>query len=76
MVFFHSVLVLGCSGSCQAEPVLPVFGHVAFREIYVDLTLEHQSFYLPQPACSSVMDVNTPEAGAPDHLRSQLLVTV
>lgn len=58
------------------EPVLPEFGYGAFREIYVDLTLEHQSLYLLQPACSSVMDANTPEAGAPDHLRSQLLVTV
>lgn len=58
------------------EPVLPVFKYVAFRGIYVDLTLEHQSFYLLQPACSSVMDANTPEAGAPDHLKSQLLVRV
>lgn len=76
MVFFHSVVFPGCLGSCQVEPVLPVFVYVAFREIYVDLTLEHQSLYCLQPACSSVMDANTPEARAPDHLRSQLLVTV
>lgn len=60
--FFLFILVLGCLGSYQEEPVLPVLGYLAFREIYGDLTLEHQSLYLLQPACSSVMDANTPEA--------------
>lgn len=50
-----------------------MLGYLAFREIYDDLTLEHQNLYHLQPACSSVMDANTPEAGTPDNLTSQLL---
>lgn len=59
--------------SYQEEPVLRVLGYLAFRELYGALTLEHQSLYLLQPACSSVMDANTPETGTLDHLTSQLL---
>lgn len=74
-IFFFSLFnfVLGCLGNYQEEPVLPVRACFALREIYGDLTLEHQSLYLLQPTCSSVMDVNTPEAGTPDRLTSQLL---
>lgn len=56
-----------------------MLGYWVFREIYGDLTLEHQSLYLLQPAYSPVMDAYTPEAGTPDHLQLVsfcMLVTV